>query len=136
MIILFSILLSSLLEECGGSASAIPDRSGSDPNLLHYESDAVPEKQLRIRSLEKAKNRLPRVDDAERQAGKVGMASTLASNLSVKIEMDKNFDHGVDCSELGADWSLCYTRSLTLAYDGSEEYTNRCATIQGRMNHD
>mmetsp|Transcript_29778 Transcript_29778/g.61261 ORF Transcript_29778/g.61261 Transcript_29778/m.61261 type:complete len:530 (+) Transcript_29778:134-1723(+) len=124
MIILFSILLSSILEGSGGSESPTLGRSGSDPNLLHHESDVVPQKNMRIRSLEKERNRLPRVDDAERQAGKAGMASTLASNLSVNIDMEKNFDHGVDCSELGADWSLCYTRSLTLAYSGSEEYTN------------
>ncbi len=52
-----------------------------------------------------------------------GLASELASNLRVMIEMGDNFDHGIDCSM--AEWSLCYTRTINLEYLGEEDYTNR-----------
>eukprot|EP00956_Cyclotella_meneghiniana_P006612 scaffold8745_cov32-Cyclotella_meneghiniana.AAC.2 len=49
-------------------------------------------------------------------------ANELAKNLKVTIEMEKNFDHGVDCS-LG-DWGLCYTKNVIIDYFGDLDYSN------------
>ena len=49
-----------------------------------------------------------------------GYATDLASKLEVNIEMNKNFDHDVDCT-LG-DWGLCYTKTLTIDYAGDLDY--------------
>eukprot|EP00956_Cyclotella_meneghiniana_P031677 scaffold83858_cov54-Cyclotella_meneghiniana.AAC.1 len=49
-------------------------------------------------------------------------ANDLAKNLKVTIEMEKNFDHGVDCS-LG-DWGLCYTKNVIIDYFGDLDYSN------------
>lgn len=51
------------------------------------------------------------------------LAFDLASSMRVMIQMDKNFDHGIDCS-LG-DWGLCYTKTLMIDYLGDADYGNK-----------
>jgi hypothetical protein len=51
------------------------------------------------------------------------LAFDLASSMRVMIQMDKNFDHGIDCS-LG-DWGLCYTKTLMIDYLGGADYGNK-----------
>ena len=50
-------------------------------------------------------------------------ANELASKIKITIEMEKNFDHGVDCS-LG-DWGLCYTKNVIIDYFGDVDYSNK-----------
>lgn len=50
-------------------------------------------------------------------------ATQLASRLKIMIEMDKNFDHNVNCS-LG-DWGLCYTKTVVIDYLGTEDYLDK-----------
>lgn len=50
-------------------------------------------------------------------------ANELASKIKITIEMEKNFDHGVDCS-LG-DWELCYTKNVIIDYFGDLDYSNK-----------
>lgn len=52
-----------------------------------------------------------------------GYALELADKLQIHIEMNENFDHGVDCSL--ADWQLCYTKTLMIDYLGDEDYTDK-----------
>ena len=52
-----------------------------------------------------------------------GNALKLASDLSVMVDMGKNFDHDADCSM--GDWGLCYTQSVMIDYRGTENYLNR-----------
>ena len=52
-----------------------------------------------------------------------GYALELADKLQIHIEMNENFDHGVDCSL--ADWQLCYTKTLMIEYIGDEDYTDK-----------
>src|SRR6056300_185361 len=49
---------------------------------------------------------------------KNGLASELADNLMLTIQMDANFNHGIDCASYHADWALCYTQSFKLLYTG------------------
>ena len=53
----------------------------------------------------------------------VNSAYLLANSLRIMVQMDKNYDHGVDCS-LG-DWGLCYTKTVMIDYLSEENYTNR-----------
>lgn len=50
-------------------------------------------------------------------------AFELASNLRVIVEMEKNFDHGVDCSM--GDWGFCFTQTLMLDYLGDDNYVDK-----------
>jgi len=50
-------------------------------------------------------------------------ALKLASDLSVMVDMGKNFDHGTVCSM--GDCGLCYTQSVMIDYRGAENYLNR-----------
>jgi hypothetical protein len=51
-----------------------------------------------------------------------GYATDLSSRITITIQMEKNFDHGVECS-LG-DWGLCYTKTVVIDYLGDADYTN------------
>mmetsp|Transcript_25974 Transcript_25974/g.58264 ORF Transcript_25974/g.58264 Transcript_25974/m.58264 type:complete len:1141 (+) Transcript_25974:342-3764(+) len=47
-------------------------------------------------------------------------AENLASNLSVTLQLGKNFGHDKVCPM--ADWGFCFTLNLILDYNGSEDY--------------
>ncbi len=55
--------------------------------------------------------------------GEIELATKLASGLKITIEMDKNFDHNVNCS-LG-DWGLCYTKTVIIDYVGDDDYHDK-----------
>jgi hypothetical protein len=55
--------------------------------------------------------------------GTTQYAVDLASKLILTIQMEKNFDHGVDCS-LG-DWGLCYTKTVIVDYLGDAAYADK-----------
>ena len=64
--------------------------------------------------------------DQSSQSGGVStsnFALELASSVRVMIQMEDNFDHGVDCS-LG-DWGLCYTKTLMIDYLSDTGYLNK-----------
>ena len=52
------------------------------------------------------------------------LATTLANNLHLSIQMRANFNHNIDCASYFADWSLCYIQTFTFRYTGLEDYTN------------
>ena len=60
------------------------------------------------------------ISDATNNEASEDFASELASKLKITIQMEKNYDHGVDCS-LG-DWGLCYTKTLIIDYVGQADY--------------
>ena len=51
-------------------------------------------------------------------------ARELASNLHITVEMQDNYNHGVNCTLAMADWSLCYTKNVLLDYWGDEDYSD------------
>ena len=52
------------------------------------------------------------------------MTSNLADNLILKIEMDSNFGHDIDCASHKADWGLCYSQRFVFEYEGIEAHTD------------
>ena len=58
-------------------------------------------------------------------------AAHLARDLRVRLRQEANFDHGIDCAALMAEWGLCYSQTLSLEYLGDTDYVDRCVREPG-----
>ena len=98
-----------------------------DPSVGPSAGDSVQDSQstnIPSEGLEEGNNTVTL--DQSSQSGGVStsnFALELASSVRIMIQMEDNFDHGVDCS-LG-DWGLCYTKTVMIDYLSDTGYLNK-----------